>query len=354
MTKNYRKAARGLAALSFFLILLSAAGCRRGQDSGELPMTFSAGQQSATEVKSGAGAYKTDSETDLQSQPFGVYGVYSTIEGSASASLVFESTAPKKVEYSGSGSSTGWTYEPVQYWKRNRYYRFRAYHPYDADVLFSASNADEITIDYRIAEHQYDLLVAFAQRHSVGTVTPVELQFEHVLSALRFKICYNDGIPAEQTDKIETFHITGISPAGTMVYTHQKLPTADYLTSFWTWTPSSYDGSSAYYEWNGSKEFGVYYPDTDTGVKPVDIFDGEGIVFAVPQTCSASASRPTTVHFTTERGGAAVDHSATLPKLAWESGKIYTYTLHVSKTDVSVKVTIKDWELIDSVVDVYL
>jgi hypothetical protein len=77
------------------------------------------------------------------------------------------------------------------------------------------------------------------------------------------------------------------------------------------------------------------------------------MVFAIPQTISSTPEKSTSVHFKTARGGAA-DHQATLPSITWESGKIYTYTLLIEKSDIKVLISIKDWNEVQSNENIYI
>ena len=76
------------------------------------------------------------------------------------------------------------------------------------------------------------------------------------------------------------------------------------------------------------------------------------MVFAIPQRCSDPLLSGTFVHFKTAHGTQA-DHSAQLPDMQWEAGKIYTYTLLVKKSEVEVTVSIKDWNKVQSTLDIY-
>lgn len=91
--------------------------------------------------------------------------MYSVTDGGKGTN-VFDFSSPVEVRYTTDiiSNKTNWTYtfSGSQYsakknWKRNMYYRFRAYHPYDATLLQSSSSADGIDIEYRVLDDSYDL-----------------------------------------------------------------------------------------------------------------------------------------------------------------------------------------------------
>lgn len=342
--------------LALAVIILGA--CQK-EHAEEVPMDFSASQTVAAEASTAArqnqsrttaagqatpatrAGWTTINKNNLTSFSFGIFGGYSATEGGTLTNL-FDDDKAVKVFHDGKN----WKYyndeNDVKYWRRNSHYRFRAYCPYEAEVLPSTS-ADNIYIEYRIIDHQYDLLVAFAHRcpatDSEGYET-VNMAFQHALSGLRFQVVFDKSVPDGQTDQIISFHLKGLRSAGTLTYSHEA---GEPLKPSLSWsTNNSFDSSYEYYKWTGSTEFGKG--------TPVNIFhDNNGVVFAIPQTIEDGM---TSVHFTTANGD--MDHTATLPPITWEPGKIYTYTLKVLKSSVEVNVGIKDWDEVQSSVEVYL
>ena len=298
----------------------------------------------------GFGDNKTDI-TDLitDGSSFGVYGCHAPVPGGTGSTNVFDGDNAVKVTYYASDNK--WSYykddeSKKKYWKRNEHYRFRAFHPYDAAVLESASGVDEVIINYKIEEHDSDLLVAFATRcpaQDTEGFDPVVLKFEHALAALEFKIIFADNVPEGLKDKITEFWMTGLHPAENLTYSH----TGDRLTPKMSWSSSYFDSKNPYYQWSGSKEFG-----RKGETSPVNIFDEDGLAFVIPQECSSSKGK-TQIFFRTEAGGSTL-HSAELENITWVPGKIYTYTFYVNRSNVDITVNIKDWEVVQSNVDIYL
>ena len=290
----------------------------------------------------------------LQNKPFGVYGMYSVTDGGKGTN-VFDFSSPVEVRYTTEGSSTekNWTYtfSGSQYsdkkkWKRNMYYRFRAYHPYDATLLQSSSSADGIDIEYRILDDSYDLLLASAKRYPANDgYDRVQLVFKHALCALKFKIAFKETVtPSTYTDNIIHFYIKGLNAYGHLNHTGFGKDEA------FNWQ-GTFNSQDKLYEWTGNKTFGV------KGQKqPTDILESTEYFFAIPQTCSDPANGPTSIHLFTKNSGGdnEIDHTVNLQPLEWEAGKIYTYTLLVNKSDIEVSVTIEPWLTKQVPVDIYL
>ncbi len=343
--------------LAWLAIIAQACSKDSVADAGE-SLSFSADAPKAEDVSAlGTKSTKTDIN-NLTDAAFGVYGLYSATKGAGNGTTnVFDNSSALQVSYNTSTSL--WEYtrtgtEPKYYWKRNMYYRFRAYHPYTASVETGGSNADGIIVNYRIIEDQYDLLVAFATRHPAtdpeGT-NRVPMNFRHALSALRFRIAFNKTVDEGTTDVLTEFHLTGIQAAGVLNYTHAS---GDYLSPLISWSADAFDSSTSFYTSTTSRSFGVYNPGAATSVDPVDIFgssDADNVVFAIPQTCSDPRYGGTSVHFKTT-GGGNVDNTAVLPSIQWEPGKIYTYTLLIERSSVEITVSIKDWNEVQSTVDI--
>lgn len=290
----------------------------------------------------------------LKNKSFGVYGMYSVTDGGKGTN-VFDFSSPVEVRYTTEGSSTekNWTYtfSGSQYsakknWKRNMYYRFRAYHPYDATLLQSSSSADGIDIEYRILDDSYDLLLASAKRYPANDgYDTVQMVFNHALCALKFKIAFKETVtPADYTDNIIHFYIKGLNAYGHLNYTGFGADEA------FDWS-GTFNSKDKLYEWTGNKTFGV-----KGHVVPTDILESNEYFFAIPQTCSDPANGPTSIHLFTKKSGGdnEIDHTVNLQPLKWEAGKIYTYTLLVNKSDIEVSVTIEPWLTKQVPVDIYL
>ena len=338
-------------SLQLISLLLLAISCTK-QDTTGYSLSFDAKAVDASFVgKAGAGeGVIQTTDSNLKSLPFGVFGVYSDVAGDENCTNVFLSSAAQQVSW----NTNKWTYDPLQYWKLNKFYRFRAYHPYSGSAfsINAMSDVDDIFIEYAINAGKEDLLVGFQTVESTASniKNKVKFAFKHALCALEFKIAFknDDFIEKDYTDNLTSFHLSGLIPTGTLQYTHED---GNYLSDVIKWDATYFDDGE-YYEWTGSKQFPKY--DGSNAISVFDGFDGnDGLVFCIPQTCSPSETKKTTVNFKTEKAGDAI-HSAPLPNMQWEPGKIYSYTLLINESNLEISVTIKDWDVIQANEDLFL
>ena len=335
--------------LYYIALLLLVLSCtKQDKPSTGIALTFEAKAEDAAlagKAGAGKGVIKTD-DSNLKNHPFGVFGIYTEDAREENGSNVFLSSAAQQVSW----NTDKWTYAPLQYWKLNKFYRFRAYHPYTGSAfsINAMSDVDDIFIEYAINAGKEDLLVGFQTVESTASniKNKVKFAFKHALCALEFKIAFKNDPFIEDiyTDNLTSFHLSGLIPTGTLQYTHED---GNYLSDVIKWDATYFDDGE-YYEWTGSKLFPKY-----NGSNATTVFDDNGLVFCIPQTCSPSETKQTTVNFKTKKAGDAV-HSAPLPKMQWEPGKVYTYTLLINKSDLEISVTIKDWDVIQANEDLFL
>ena len=341
-------------SLQLISLLLLAISCTK-QDKTGYSLSFDAKAVDASFVgkaSAGEGVIQT-TDSNLKNHPFGVFGVYSDVAGDENCTNVFLTSAAQKVSWNTDTDPNKWTYDPLQYWKLNKFYRFRAYHPYSGSAfsINAMSDVDDIFIEYAINAGKEDLLVGFQTVESTASniKNKVKFAFKHALCALEFKIAFKNDpfIEDSYTDNLTSFHLSGLIPTGTLQYTHED---GNFLRDVIKWDATYFDDGE-YYEWTGSKQFPKYNGNNATTV--FDDKDDKGLVFCIPQTCSPAETKQTTVNFKTEKAGNAI-HSAPLPKMQWEPGKIYSYTLLINKSDLEISVTIKDWYEIQSNEDIFL
>ena len=344
----YYKSLHLISSLLISSLLLAISCTKQDKPGSGFALTFEAKAVDAAfagKAGAGQGVIQT-TDSNLKEHPFGVFGGYSDVAGDENFTNVFLSSAAQKVSW----NTDKWTYNPLQYWKLNKFYRFRAYHPYSgsAFTINAMSNVDDIFIEYAINAGKEDLLVGFQTVESTASniKNKVKFAFKHALCALEFKIAFKNDPFIEDiyTDNLTSFHLSGLIPTGTLQYTHED---GNYLSDVIKWDATYFDDGE-YYEWTGSKLFPKY-----NGSNATTVFDDNGLVFCIPQTCSPSETKQTTVNFKTEKAGNAI-HSAPLPKMQWEPGKVYTYTLLINKSDLEISVTIKDWDKIQANEDLFL
>lgn len=354
-----------LICITAFSVLCAFASCRK-EERPVRPSQDGPAMSFSTEVAP-VKSVSTD-DTTLKNHSIGIYGTVSATEGGSGLS-VFGTSSVTELKYGTNppvANHEGWYYEPLQHWKRNQYYRFRAYHPFDAAEVFETGNgADNLVVIYRMVPgavgtwDNYDLLTAFSTRFTGGAdpFAPVPLKFKHALSALRFYVTYAEDNGYQ--GKLQDFWIEGLRAYGTMSYTH---PDATTLEDVIKWNAQYYYDDKQFFLTNPGEDFtfskpaNVYAPDDKT-YPPVT--DTGGLIFVIPQTISqdradGSGTDWTTVCFKTQKSGEAVNR-VNLPEMTtWEPGKIYTYTLKLGTSSIEIDVTSKDWEVLESNIDISL
>ena len=92
----------------------------------------------------------------------------------------------------------------------------------------------------------------------------------------------------------------------------------------------------------------VYFTETKEGTTVV----ADGAALIVPQTLS-SMRGDTYVHFRTKLGGTALN-TVKLPTTKLKAGKIYTFTLSINETTITIDGKVQDWKEIHSNIDIIL
>ena len=317
----------------FSLVWVIFGGCSKNdiEDWGDIGFD---GLNNGVEEVVKAGSSLVDSDSELRGKAIGVYGLRSGTNSSF-VTPVFETSDAKRIHW----ESSAWTYSPKAKWVRSNYYRFRAFWPYDQliadDAVNASSNANLLSISYASGVQTYDLQVAYSEWYPViDGVGTVNLQFKHVLSGLKFQVKFAEA----ETDYIESFYLKGLVTVGTLMYGEDG---TNATAHDFRWIPIYTDNSSKLFEWTGSKVF--------TASTSATLFDGDGIVFIVPQTITDATS----LNFTTQNGGSAL-HTATLPATTFQPGKIYSYTIVIKGAKISLTVDVEDWTDVDSNIDINL
>lgn len=306
-------------------------------------------------TRSGAGDSMTDTDERLRQEPFGIYGLKS-VDGKSNLANVFIGSDAQEVGWGVSGGAAtnpiyGWTYTPKRKWEYSMYYTFRAFWPYRAEIN-SASNATRLGIEYKSTTENYDLLVAYATRYpleeGIGTVP---MRFHHALSGVRFEVKYKDGSAKGLKDYVTRFYLKGLYSVGYMIY-GQRQSGDDVEKIEWILSDNTFDREHELFDWSGRREFSTARYATEENLTAT-VFDGDQVVFVIPQTFSPDTDKTTTANFYTEGAGDALQ-TVNIPKTELKPGKIYTFTLVIHSSYVTVNIDIKDWDVIQSNVDINL
>lgn len=237
---------------------------------------------------------------------FNIYGSYTKSAGNAVNILTNEN-----VTY-----SSGWSYTNTQYWT-DATYNFVAYSNGNAKIESNISYTHDggLTIsNYNVATEKKDLVVA-KQTKTVGTgdlsgtIDPVELTFNHVLSKVKFTITPK-GFPSYQRVKVTGLKITGSKTVG-------KFSSA---TSAW----SGQNTTTTSIDYTDIANINTTYIPEECYVLPQSLDDGVDVVFTVTVNDGNTdiMTRPFSVDL----------HNLTLSE--WKKGNAYNYTTEITPQDV--------------------
>ena len=256
------------------------------------------------------------------------------------------------------------------YWAVGGDYKFRAYYPQTlADYIMESSDADVFVIDYNTVKIQEDMMVAYAavDTQTADLSAPVELEFHHTLSAVKFRFQFIDGYLEEDyltSCWLENKAEGGLTNIGMMVYGG-----SDSEQISWSESYQPPVGQKMYY-W---KHPGIYFNRTSgTNTAAVAYMDpsycsegesfsrNDGWLLLIPQESNGKVQ----ICFTTKTGGDVI-YRIDIPKKTGTKADgsqdgddkelVYfapshrcTYTVNIGKINLELKISLSKWNQLDS------
>lgn len=173
--------------------------------------------RSAVSVNGSRGSV-IDKAEDLQkvSEGFGVFGNYSSTDGEAFGSNLFNN---EKVYYS-STKPAKWTYDNTKYWPTEGHIDFLAYAPYVQGMKLTNNTTTNTTscIKFDVAKevaNQKDLLWAKADgqtKEENSGANKVKFQFAHALSRLGYTVKLSEKCSSVATITLKNVTLAGSDP----------------------------------------------------------------------------------------------------------------------------------------------
>lgn len=292
-------------------------------------------------------------------ESIGVWGQYTTADdGQARTYSVFNAeplTYGAKAEYTNPYND--WNYlSETRLWVTNSQYDFRACYP--QTLMTSLMTQMEATImqggPINTSELQEDMLVAAAHVDIQKEMPsgPVPLNMEHIFAALRFKVRAADGYTPPSGEGITSCWLQNkgmatnlFSPSGYLVHTGNVNPEITWYT---------YESSSApMYKWEHTglsiATENLLYT-SNGGDAGQEYTQNDGWLLVVPQQVQGGTLQ---FCYTMNSAGGYV-FSVDIPAIKYEYGKRYTYILEINGASVDLKLTIADWNRLDSVHDIIM
>lgn len=289
--------------------------------------------RSAVSVNGSRGSV-IDKAEDLQkvSEGFGVFGNYSSTDGEAFGSNLFEN---QKVTYST--EETKWTYSPKKYWSPQGHIDFLAYAPHVDGTTLKNTSCIEFTVADNAAD-QKDLLWANAanqtKANNSGTGKKVKFQFAHALSRLGYTVKTNPN-DASTTITLKTITLAGSADEKTNAFYTKG--TIDLSTGVWT---SSTTDEKQNFDWLSTDKT----LDSDTKNSDTEY------LFVIPQDFSKTTENADAlfviVEYTIKYGDEKpVTYTVSSQlKQNFEQGKAYSINLTLGLTPIEFDADVTTWK----------
>ena len=269
-----------------------------------------------------------------------------------------------------------WTYGvEAEKWVKGAKYTFNAYYPMNVVNEISSSDVSTFVIDYNTERYQEDLMTAYAfvdtKAPSFKTTTPVTLKMLHTLSALKFRFSFmnRDGSTYKDSDALTSFWLenteydkgfatTGVLAFGTInedgsVYgehihwyheDHPEPSTSERERKIYAWDDENGVNFSST---TSSRTVATAYSTNFNGAQKYS--DKDGWVLTIPQELDGTSR----MCFRLKSTGNLI-HRVALPEISFEAGKRYIYDVCFSQSDVTLKISIADWNELKSSQDIPL
>lgn len=283
---------------------------------------------------------------DFREKPFAVFGDWKDTQDGPALEEVFDNVS---VTYDGKAPApSGWNYTPVQRWKTNGWYDFRAYWP-ASNPIENTSNAQTLALNYNMQVQNEDLMVAYK-----GCPTrsgEVNLTFRHALAAVAVKFKTET---TAYSFKVKNLFFTSLYYTGTFPYKSKD----DGNIGNWQYAERSrvdtedITKSMRLREWNDEEGREVK--------AAVDDYPEEFDLF-LPQSLEVGERiAPPSMTFTIDiiSGDEIIDTATITVALPtdpeWEAGKKYVYEVQIKPDEFDITVRTTEWDEVNVTVgDIY-
>ena len=269
-----------------------------------------------------------------------------------------------------------WSYgEQAVNWTIGAKYTFNAYFPMRVVTEISTSDISTFVVEYNTEYYQEDLMMAYSyvdtNLPTFKLGVPVTLKMLHTLSALRFRFSFadSDGTTYEDSDALTAFWLEnttlgqGIVTTGVLAFgTYNDDGSMDGEHIHWYYEdrplPSTPAKPRSIYAWEDSN--GVEFSSTtsqrtiataystNTGGAQKYAYN-DGYVLVIPQEIDGTVEMCFRLRSTGD-----IVHRVSLPITKYEPSKRYTYDIRFGRTNVTLNLSIADWNELKSSQDIPL
>ena len=288
--------------------------------------------RSAVSVNGSRGSV-IDKAEDLQkvSEGFGVFGNYSSTDGEAFGSNLFEN---QKVTYST--EETKWTYSPKKYWSPQDHIDFLAYAPrVEGTKLKDNTSCIEFTVADNAAG-QKDLLWANATNQT-KTGNPVKFTFKHALAKIGYSVKTNTAYTGA-TITLKKITLAGSADGTTKAFYAAGTIDLSKTSSTDLWTISN-PNTKLNFDWLSTDKT----LDSDTKNSDTEY------LFVIPQDFSKTTENADAlfviVEYTIQNGTTAAMTSTVSSQLKqnFEQGTAYSINLTLGLTPIEFDASVEKW-----------
>jgi hypothetical protein len=335
------------------LLLLTALLCGCGKDDsvrtpdGYAPISFSSGLTTQTK------AYKPNDPTVLltvgnEASLFGTR-VKSDVSERIFSNRALRCDAVPDPLTPGDPYSSVWNYSPLEYWKDDGDYFFTAVFPNSGENAW-IGDAFYLNVRYQTGSNQ-DMMVARAYRDASVSTDPVNLEFKHATSAVRFlfgKASTSDSDRYELT----SFRLENLAAAGTFkIQTRLTNPAVDPI-SLSHWTPGTIANIASWSAETGGGRKNIPHPAT---ASDPDGYLPMGWYYMVPHMLNSGA----TVRFSLSyNDGDPVETVLNISDCdgvpgedTWIPNCVYNYYITLTQSGLDVTVRAVPWDEVTVITD---
>lgn len=269
-----------------------------------------------------------------------------------------------------------WSYgEKAVNWTIGAKYTFNAYFPMRVVSEISTSDISTFVVEYNTEYYQEDLMMAYSyvdtNLPTFKLGVPVTLKMLHTLSALKFRFSFadSDGTTYEDSDALTAFWLEnttlgqGIATTGVLAFgTYNEDGTMNGEHIHWYYEdyplPSTPTKPRTIYAWEDVN--GVEFSSTTTQRTIATAYstntggaqkyaNNDGYVLVIPQEIDGTVEMCFRLRSTGD-----IVHRVALPTTKYEPSKRYTYDIRFGRTNVTLNLSIADWNELKSSQDIPL
>ena len=248
-----------------------------------------------------------------------------------------------------------WNYDNVVYWKDTGHYYFTSVFPKN-DYAAIDNSTYKLGFSYSAGTNT-DIMVARAYRNASTGQDPVNLEFKHITSAVRFLFGKSSDSPSDQY-ALTSFQLENIVVNGNFsLLTRITNPASDPITSL-NWSNSGYTTTLAAWtaQSNGDRKVVTHPsdPDDPDGYTPM------GWYYMVPHTLNASCRVRFSVAYNdgepveTVLNFKGVMDQTNTAGVAWEPNQVYNYFITLTQSGLELTVQTVPWDEVSVTTDDFI